>query len=400
MSNQSVVIPSNIDRFTQTDRESQVIKSLVSVGTFRGAATALGVDRNYVRDVYRRVESRMIAAGAHESLVSTPIPLSMRMSKTTVHVHSKSGVIEEWRRLHPGMQEFESWADEFARQVRKSAPKIPLCRKLPKENILRAWMIGDHHLGMRAWGKETNDTDHDTKSGITLLKRAAEYCLPAPGEVQKILLVALGDFWHADTRTPVTERSGHILDVDSRWMHVLQVGVLAFRSIIEEAARRAPEVEVVFVPGNHDYHTSCAAAMILEAAYEASPQIKIVVPTSNLIPIVHGKTLLAFTHGDRIQARRLQAVVSADFPVLWGNTKYRYGHCGHIHQTRRGGVYMDGRDEAEGLLVEHHPILPPRDAYAANEGYRSQRATHVIDYHAEYGEIRRSRIPVEMLESL
>lgn len=399
MSQNCLQIPTEIARFAETDNERRIIAAILSTGAIRTAAAQLGLDRKTVRNAFRRMEQRCIAAGNHTSLVQAPIPLSMRMSKTTVHVHSDKGVIEEWRRLHPEAVEFEAWATEFAEQVRSSAPPIRQCRVAPQENILRAWMIGDHHLGMRAWGRETNDADHDTKSGLSLLRKAASYCLPKPGEVQKILLVTLGDFWHADARTPVTERSGHILDVDTRWMHTLEAGVLGFRSIIEEAARRAPEVEVIFVPGNHDYHTSCAASMILAAAYERSPQIKVHVPTSNLIPLVHGKTLLAFTHGDRIPARRLQAVVSADFPVLWGQTRFRYGHCGHIHQTRRGGVYLEGRDEAEGLLVEHHPILPPRDAYAAGEGYRSQRATHVVDYHASYGEIRRLRIPVDMVEA-
>lgn len=398
MSHSSLSVPVELSNFVETSRERDIIAAVIATGAIRTAATQLSLARSTVRDVYKRVEQRCINAGGHSSLVKVPIPLSMRMSKTTVHVHSEKGIIEEWRRLHPDVAEFEAWAQEFADQVRGTAPKIPVCRKLPKENILRTWMLSDHHLGMRAWGKETNDDDYDTKAGLNLLKRAAEYCLPAPGEVQKILIASLGDFWHADSRTPVTERSGNILDVDSRWMHTLQLGVLAFRSIIEEAARRAPEVEVVFVPGNHDYHTSCAASMILAAAYEKSPQIHIVVPTSNIIPVVHGKTFLVFTHGDRIQARRLQSVVSADFPELWGQTKYRYGHCGHIHQTRQGGTYLATRDESEGLLVENHPILPPRDAYAAGEGYRAQRATEVVDYHSEFGEIRRLRVPVAMLQ--
>lgn len=384
--------------FCETDRETEVVRAVIAEKTIRGAARVLGIPRSTLRDIYLRVETRCIAGGEHPALVKQPIPLCMRMSKTTVHIHSQKGVVEEWRRLHPEAVEFEYWAEEFAKQVKGSAPAIPACKKLPTENILRAWFIGDHHLGMRAWGRETNDSDHDTKKGLELLRRASEYCLPKPGEVQKILIVSLGDFWHADTRTPITERSGHILDVDSRWMYTLESGVTALRTVIEEAARRAPEVSVLLLPGNHDYHTSSSASMILAAAYEKSPQIKVHIPTSNLIPVTHGKTLLAFTHGDHVKAQRLQAVVSADFPELWGATRYRYAHCGHIHQTRSGGVYMNHREEAEGLLVEHHPILPPRDAYAASEGYRSQRATHVVDYHDAYGEIRRLRVPVALVE--
>lgn len=209
MGQNRIDIPTDLLLFAETDRERSVIRAVIEAGAIRTAAAKIGAPRESVRDIYRRVEHRCIQAGKHPALVKTPIPLSLRMSKTTVHVHSEKGVIEEWRRLHPSAVEFEAWAQEFSTQVKGAAPRIPLCRKAPKENILRAWLIGDHHLGMRAWGRETNDADHDTKIGLRLLRQAAELCLPAQGEVQKILLVTLGDFWHADTRTPVVDAADH-----------------------------------------------------------------------------------------------------------------------------------------------------------------------------------------------
>lgn len=367
-------------------------------GSISKAARVLGIARKTIWQALMRADARAVQAGQHPLAVNVANPPSMSLSKTTVHVHSERGIIEEWRRLVPGVQEVENWVESLVSKSKGCLPKIPAPKDSKNPELLHLWAIGDHHLGMRAWGRETGSDDHDTSKGLDMLASATAQCLPSKGSVGRIVIASLGDMWHADFRTPMTEKSGNVLDADTRWAKTLEVGASAIRMIVDEAARRAPIVDVVLVPGNHDYHTTVAVTRVLSAAYEKTPSIRVHDVVGGHISIEFGSVLLAFSHGDRIPPRRLQAVVASRFHESWGRTKHRYAHCGHIHKTKTGG-YIDTRDEVEGMIVEHHPILPPVDAYAAWEGYASQRATHTVVYDSRYGEVGRKRVTPEMLEA-
>jgi len=68
---------------------------------------------------------------------------------------------------------------------------------------------------------------------------------------------------------------------------------------------------------------------------------------------------------------------------MWGKAKYSYIHTGHFHKKDQQA------DEFDGAVVERHPTLAGRDAYAARSGYVSWRAVNAITYHKTDGEVGR-----------
>jgi len=50
------------------------------------------------------------------------------------------------------------------------------------------------------------------------------------------------------------------------------------------------------------------------------------------------------------------------------------------------------------MRTESHGILAPKDAYAANGGWRSKQSMKAIYYHSRYGEVGRNMVKPEMLE--
>lgn len=105
----------------------------------------------------------------------------------------------------------------------------------------------------------------------------------------------------------------------------------------------------------------------------------------------HGKTMLGWHHGHLKKPEQLPSLFAAQFPELWGSTKRRYVHTGHMHHV--------SEKEYPGVTVIQHPTIAARDAYAARGGWVADRQITSITYHAEWGQVARNTAVPEMLET-
>jgi hypothetical protein len=100
---------------------------------------------------------------------------------------------------------------------------------------------------------------------------------------------------------------------------------------------------------------------------------------------LHGNIMIAMHHGHKKKNTQLPSLFASEprFRKMWGQADYCYIHTGHYHHAEQ--------DMAEngGAIVERHPTLAGRDAYAARGGYVSWRSARAITYHASHGEIMR-----------
>ena len=53
--------------------------------------------------------------------------------------------------------------------------------------------------------------------------------------------------------------------------------------------------------------------------------------------------------------------------------------------------------DISGCRVESFRVLPPKDAWTNNQGYRPERSMQSIVFHKEMGEVARNTINAEML---
>ena len=201
---------------------------------------------------------------------------------------------------------------------------------------------------------------------------------------------------HSDTRSNTTEKSGNVLDVDSRFHRVVDYAVKACYDVVQIAAKIAPQVDVVIVEGNHDWHSCVWLSRVLKAFYSNCKNVNIIDQPSSRKHIVFGSNLLCWAHGDGIAFNQWQQVIAAEFAPQWGQTKHRHLKLGHIHHKKRNQpmrVIMDtgaGMEEMRGLLVEHLPALCAADAWHAEKGFLgSMRAATGFEYHKQLGLISR-----------
>jgi len=275
----------------------------------------------------------------------------------------------------------------LAEEVRGLAPLSTAKPKVSRD-LLAVYPMGDPHFGMYAWAKECGD-DFDLKEARRLTLGAVDRLVEASPAADTALLLPLGDIFHANDQTNQTPAHKHQLDVDSRFVHVLQVGIETFRHAILRLLEKHSRVVVRFVSGNHDPQAVWALAFTIAAYFDNEPRVEV-----DLSPARHwfyrfGKVLIGATHGDQSKAEHLLGVMACDRAEDWGQTKHRHWYCGHVHHS--------SVKEFPGVTVETFRTLAAQDAYAAGHGYRAGRDMRCIVLHAEHGEVERHRCDVGMV---
>ena len=90
--------------------------------------------------------------------------------------------------------------------------------------------------------------------------------------------------------------------------------------------------------------------------------------------------MLTVSHGDSVKVKDLPMLMAAEAPEIFGSTKFRYAHTGHLHQERLF--------EVPGVKVRIIPSLCPPNAWAVSNGYScSMRGAQAFTWNLSRGPI-------------
>lgn len=322
-----------------------------------------------------------------------PAPAGMFVRSTSTLIDGQTGATKlQWVKSDK-IKEAET--QQLIAAIRGAFIDAPKIERIPapeitRDDLITMYPMGDPHLGMYAWAEETG-TDFDLDIAERNLTEAVRRLVAASPPSKYGLIANVGDFFHGDTSANRTLRSGHVLDVDTRWAKVLRIGVRTMRTCIETALERHEIVYVVNEIGNHDEHTCQALTLALSLLYENNPRVVFDMSPAHFHYHVFGKNLIGITHGDMTKPDNLGGIMATDRPEDWGATKFRYWLTGHVHNRR---VF-----ELPGCLVESFRTLAGKDSWAAASGYRAGRDMQSIVLHREFGERERHHIDISALEA-
>jgi UDP-2,3-diacylglucosamine pyrophosphatase LpxH len=258
------------------------------------------------------------------------------------------------------------------------------------DDLLAVYPIGDPHIGMYAWQQEAGD-DFDLDIARHLTFGAVDRLVSSMPPASTAIVLPLGDVFHSDNQTNQTPGHKHQLDVDSRYVKVLGVGIEVFRHVVLRVLENHRHVIVRFVTGNHDPHSIWALAMTIAGYFSNEPRVMVDLSPSRFWFYRFGQVLIGATHGDTAKHDVLPGVMAADKPQDWGTTVHRYWYTGHVHhQSVR---------EYPGVVCESFRTLAAKDAYAAGAGYRAGRDMLGIVHHTQHGEIERHRCDVGLIHT-
>lgn len=291
--------------------------------------------------------------------------------------------VKAWFKLRKPQDVLENLADEIMDDFRQKAPSIiKKGRVRPRGEQLLEIGLFDFHLGNLVWHEE-NAEDWDTHLAEKVFMEAVSYLLDEAAtryKPSRILFPIGNDFFHVDNRYNQTT-AGTQLDMDTRWSHMVRLGVKMHKWALEVMRQLAP-VDVLVIPGNHDEHTSQTLGFILEAWFGHCNDITIDVGPRKRKYYDFGQTLFGFTHGKYEPKEKLPNLMAGEEKERWGRTTWREFHIGHRHHKRAERFVMDYIDD-EGVIVRTLPTLAAVDSHHTDHGWTGAvkaAEAYVFDY--------------------
>ncbi len=375
----------------------RVVELLASGASFRKAADTLGIN---IRTVSRHAEAVRKNAALRfvspENGIDNPLPEGFTASGISELRNEQTGkAVLRWYKSKTDQEKLiETLVQRLEEFDFKPAPVIPASKSQANKNLLSLYTLTDFHLGMYAWAEETGDDwDTDIASKV-LLNAIADMSYKAPNSETAILNLQ-GDFLHWDGLEAVTPMNKHVLDADTRHDRMIELALDLTMWAVEILAKKHKNVKVIVCEGNHDIAGSAWLRKAIKKMFCKTKRIEIDDTAFPYYAHLHGETLLGFHHGHKTKNKSLPALFSSEprYRSMWGEANYCYIHTGHYHQTEQD------MSEYGGAIVERHPTLAARDAYAARGGYVSRRAARVITYDKIDGEVERSTVLPRIAEA-
>ena len=307
-------------------------------------------------------------------------------------VDAEGNVIQSWVIEKPeDAQRWETFKLAME-ELKRDLPRSPVIAEPSHtmDEYLAGYPVGDHHIGMLAWGDEVGDS-YDIKISESLLERAGSHLIGTMLPATHCVVAFPGHFLHYDRLQAVTPQHKNLLDADGRAGKMVPAAIRAVRRLIEQAAERHQFVHVIIEFGNHDPMSSLWLMNMMAVLYEDNPRITVDTSPAMFHYYRWEKVLLATCHGDKLSMKDMPLIMAADRAKDWGETDHRYVWTGHIHTHNAMDV--------KGVAVESFRVLPPTDAWAHQKGYRPIRDMKAVIFHKDFGEQARYSFNPEMMNA-
>jgi len=271
----------------------------------------------------------------------------------------------------------EALEEAFRRFVEEHGAK-PLPKKvLPQwkrgeyandEPQLLSWGIYDAHLGMYAWNSEVGASYDMSIARSRICNSIDDVVLEMrPYRIQKAIIPVGNDFLHCDNVRHNTSFGDHHLDVDTRYAKILTAGLECMTYQVERGLEFVEdEIELIWVPGNHDYHASYALTLALQQRYRNEPRIKVDLGANPRKFRMFGGVLIGMEHG-QLNPKMVNNLFSTATHKMFSSSTYREFHVGHKHQ--RNVIEFQSLIPTNGLIVRVHPSLTNTDKWHHDKGF-------------------------------
>lgn len=362
----------------------QAIDVFTAHGSVSAGARALGIHRSTFHSRLNEARRKGLTPQVQRLISAEPAaaPEGYRLRGTST-LFGEDGTAK--------LQWVKTQADQDAIERMQKAAWTALAATLPPlERIARPrtvnaalanlYTITDAHVGALAWDRETG-ADWDLTIAERVLTETVIHMIDSAPAAAVGIVNQLGDYLHFDSLQPMTPTHHFVLDADSRYQKVVEVAVRILRRVIERALSKHAQVMVYMHEGNHDPAGSVWLRIMFAQLYGNNPRVAVEKSPNPYVAYQHGLNFIGFHHGHLSKKEKLPLLFAAKYPEMWGATKYRVIHCGHLHNVVE--------QEHAGINVVQHATLAAPDAYAARSGYLSKRQIVSHTYHKAHGEISR-----------
>lgn len=302
---------------------------------------------------------------------STMLGTSIRENKWTTKVNYQ---VKVWLKKRVEMVQAIDFDKFFKDLLVRHKPVVykPVKYQKAEKNLLEI-NIFDLHVGKLTWREETGQ-DYDSKIASERFRYALDQLLIRSGsyKCERILFPVGNDFFNSDTDVNTTHM-GTWQSEDSRWQKTFKTGCKLLIEGIDKLREIAP-VDVLVIPGNHDWTRSFFLGETLYAWYRNDKNVSINNSPNPRKYYEYGQTLLGFTHGNLEKPEALRSLMALEAKEAWARVRYKEFHCGHWHRkvTTKYAVVDKQRltDEELGIIIRHMSSMSGTDSWHHKQGYQ------------------------------
>ena len=379
-----------------TEIQWKTLESVEKNG-INGAARELGRNRTTIQYAVKAVEAKAAKAGyAPDHDMTHTAPPGFDVKGTSTYYDADGNKTAQWVKTDRDKEQQLEYLRQAVEDLVANAPRykpVPPPKQTAAD-LLNAYICTDYHMGMLAWHREGGE-DWDVRIATETLIGSFSQMMALSPDSETGFICQLGDFLHTDypALAAATPISSHGLDVDGRPHKVISATIEVLRAIIDMALTKHKKVIVLMAEGNHDLVSSIWLQCLYAALYEKDKRVEVINSPNPYYAYQHGSTALFFHHGHMSKLPSLPGIFAAQFSEIWGQTKFRYGHAGHLHHKIR----MDEKEDM-GISITQHRTLSAKDAYSSRRGYFSERKAECITYSKRFGQVASIHVSPEMLK--
>ena len=383
-----------LDHGDPTGKQREAVEAVIKHGSHRGAASALGQAQSNIAQHIALLKKKAARKGyAPEHGQTRPAPDGQVIKGVSTLYDDTGKQRLQWVKTNADHQRQLEILKEAVQGLTEAVPPRP-ARTPPKDTnaaLMSLYPCADLHVGMYSWAKETG-ADFDVDIAYRDTCAAVDYLVERSPPSRRAALLNLGDLWHTENTEGVTEASRNVLDMDTRFSNMFEVGLSVLEYAIARMLERHEHVDLVNIPGNHDRSIALVLPALFHRLYANEPRITVHDNERERVYLEHGRCLIGAIHGDKTKDQELLQIMATEQPEAWGRTRHRYYFRGHHHH--------DNRVEYNGGVVEQVRTPSAADAYTVGRGYLSGRDLKCIVMHERYGEQSRFTCGIDVLRDV
>lgn len=197
--------------------------------------------------------------------------------------------------------------------------------------------------------------------------------------LDKIVLVIGPDTLNMDTFDGTTTKGTPVENSETATKAYMK----AFEAILQAIGtikQFCENLEVVFIPGNHDRLSSFHLLHAVSQAFKEWPNIQFNIDYAERKVITYGENMLCMEHGD-VTAKNNPLVYAVEFPREWGVCKHRMLYTGHYHGRKTKEFVTE--NEEHGFVTRIIPALTNSDYYHYHNKYVGNKRSAILHLHCE-----------------
>jgi len=249
------------------------------------------------------------------------------------------------------------------------APESYFLNATAQEKVCGVFSLQDLHFG------KTGNEDMGE-----IMNSAVKYLIDKAHKnyfLEKVVLVIGPDTLNMDTFGGTTTKGTPVENSESATDAYLK----AFDAICQAVttlSHFSQNVEVVFVPGNHDRLSSFHLLHAVKQVYREWSTVTFNIEYAERKVLKYGENMLCFEHGD-VSAKNNPLVFAVEFPEQWGMSQHRMLYTGHYHGRKTKEFVTE--NEEHGFVTRIIPALTSSDYYHYHNKYVGNKRSAILHLH-------------------